>query len=62
MISDLLLKGSKVLNKQEMKNITGGVTVEEYCATMEELWEENVDSWSAETIEGFWHGWSTHCK
>lgn len=49
------------LNLQEMSEILGGVSKAEYCATMEMLWEHNADSWSVDTIEGWWHGWNTHC-
>lgn len=56
------LSGVTMLSKSEMKNVKGGIPAAEYCAIMEELWEHNADSWSAETIEGWWHGYSTHCK
>ncbi|SEA01403.1 hypothetical protein SAMN05216331_11478 [Porphyromonadaceae bacterium KH3R12] len=56
--NNVILQGASRLSKQEMKNVKGAG----YCDTMQMLWENNADSWSAETIEGWWHGWSTHCR
>lgn len=59
---NVLLKGAAKLNKQEMKNVKGGVSREQYCAELAENFQNNADSWDAGTIEGWWHGWSNNCK
>lgn len=62
MNKNFVLKSAASLSKEEMKNVKGGISLEEYCATMDMLWENNADDWSVDTLEGFWHGYSTNCK
>ncbi len=40
----------KTLEMKEMARIEGGVSREEYCATLQMLWEHNVDTWDDEII------------
>jgi hypothetical protein len=53
---------AQVLDEQEMKRIAGGVSQGEYCATMSMLWNNNWSNWSVGAVEGWWYGWSNHCK
>lgn len=55
-----MLHEATTLNKSEMKNVKGGVSREEYCATLQQLANSNIqdedwdwDNWS--------NAWETHC-
>ncbi len=48
------------LNYQEMSEVKGGVSPEEYCITLFQIIMENT--LSPEAIDGAIHGYDTHCK
>jgi hypothetical protein len=61
-LMNLNLKDVKELSRQEMKQIEGGVSAEEYCATIKQDFQNNANNWSAGAFEGFWYGWNNYCN
>ncbi len=58
---NILLKGAAKLNKQEMKNVKGGVSREEYCATLRDIIhsrEESGEDLSPGEEAGAGYGWN----
>lgn len=51
----------EVLDIQEMIEIKGGVSKEEYCATVSMLIENNWDSWSDSERYSAASAYSKHC-
>lgn len=52
------------LNYKEMNRITGGVSVEEYCATLTNMMDGEYakTEWTAEQWTNAWNAYSKHCK
>jgi bacteriocin-like protein len=52
------------LNYKEMNQITGGVSVEEYCATLTNMMDGEYakTEWTAEQWTNAWNAYSKHCK
>ena len=51
------------LNYQEMREIKGGATVEEYCATLQTIARDRyaIEEWTSEQWDAWDNAWSTHC-
>lgn len=49
------------LDYKEMNQITGGVSVAEYCATLDMLIENNWSSWDSGQKESAANAYSKHC-
>ena len=51
------------LNYQEMSEIKGGITREEYCATLQTIARDRyaIEEWSSEQWDAWDNAWSTHC-
>jgi hypothetical protein len=50
------LSSATMLSKSEMKNVKGGISAEEYCATLREIIQHNELSDGAK--EGAGYGWN----
>ena len=51
----------KQLTFNEMLNLKGGVSVEEYCATISMLIEHNWDNWDGDQKRAAAYAYSKHC-
>ncbi len=51
----------KKLNLDQMNEIQGGVSVEEYCDTVSMLIEHNWDRWSDSERKSAANAYSKHC-
>lgn len=51
----------KQLTFNEMLNLKGGVCVEEYCATVSMLIENNWGNWDDHQREAAANAYATHC-
>lgn len=51
----------EVLNLQEMNEIKGGVSREEYCDTVSNLIRDNWDNWSDSERHSASSAYSKHC-
>lgn len=49
------------LNKKEMLAIKGGVSREEYCKTLRDLFANNQEDWSEEEMESWANAYMQHC-
>ncbi|WP_185711568.1 hypothetical protein [Tannerella forsythia] len=50
------------LNLQEMSEIKGGVSVEEYCGTLNMLIDSNWSTWNNHQREAATNAWAAHCR
>lgn len=55
------LSKMKQLTFNEMLNLKGGVCVEEYCATVSMLIENNWGNWDDHQREAAANAYATHC-
>ena len=51
----------EILDLQEMNEIKGGTSVEEYCATLDMLIDANWDNWSDGEKRSAASAYSKHC-
>lgn len=51
----------KELSFQEMSEIKGGISVEEYCKGLLRLAKDNMQAWSEEEVDNFSYAYTTHC-
>ncbi len=51
----------KKLNSNDLINLQGGISVEEYCATVSMLIQNNWDTWTDEQRKAAANAYSTHC-
>lgn len=49
------------LDYKEMNEVTGGVSVAEYCATLDALMNDNWGSWDASQKKSAADAYSKHC-
>lgn len=61
-LQKLKLKNVSELSNEQMQQIAGGVSREEYCRLLAEAFKNNADSWDIGSWEGFAYGWNTYCK
>ena len=49
------------LNLQEMNEVKGGITVEEYCGILDDLMADNWLLWSQQERDSAQNAYFTHC-
>jgi hypothetical protein len=51
----------KELSNLDLQDLLGGVSIEEYCATLDMLIENNWDKWNNSEKDGAMYGWNKYC-
>ena len=51
----------KKLELKELENIFGGVSIEEYCETLDHMAQGSWKNWDAHQKKAFVDAWSAHC-
>ncbi len=62
MNKNFVLKSAASLSKEEMKNVKGGISREEYCAKLQQVAGGSYEQMTLEEWDAWDHAWATHCE
>lgn len=51
----------KKLTTTDLQDLKGGVSVEEYCATLDQMIQDNWDNWNRDQKKAATDAFSAHC-
>ena len=51
----------KKLELKDLEDIFGGVSIEEYCETLDRMAQDSWKNWDAHQKKAFADAWSAHC-